>query len=605
MNPTSSGWPSIPKPPGAWRVRPNLEHYDDVRQDFRWEDAARQLEGLPGGRGINIAWETVDRHAHGAGRERTAIRWLGADGHRRDISYEELAAETNRFANVLGRLGVPPREPIFVLTGRIPELVVAGLGALKHRNVVCILDAHLSAEALRGRLALVRAGVLVITSALYQRVVAPIRERLSGLRHVIIVGAMQGAQSALGYGGLMADASTTFEIPPTSPEDPAAIQFTSGTTDAPRAVVHVHRAIVTQHATGTFALDFHDGDIVWCTADPNWAPGACYGVIAALSHGLTTVIDEKEVTAERAYEVLERERVTVWYTTPSAISTLIEAGPELPRLHNLSALRFACSVGERLHPRAVLWGLETFGIPIHDNWLQTETGAILIANFAATPIRPGSMGRPMPGIEAAVVTHSDGGVRLIEQPGLEGELAIRPGWPSMLRGFLDDAARYRSRFAGGWYLTGDLVRRDAEGYYWFIGRAGQAIASGERLLGASEIESAMMSHPLVAEAAVIAQPPKGDDQTAKAFLRLRPGAKTSDELAAELLRFARQQLGQSVVANLAFVNSLPRTRNGQVLHRLLRARELGLPAGDLSTLAERSSAGLPSRAEAMPPTPGR
>jgi acetyl-CoA synthetase len=343
--------------------------------------------------------------------------------------------------------------------------------------------------------------------------------------------------------------------------------------------------VVAHHATARFALDFHPDDVFWCTADPGWVTGTSYGIVAPLALGVSSIVDEAEFEPRRWYETLARERVSVWYTAPTAVRMLIKAGSALARERALPALRFVASVGEPLNPEAVRWGLDAFDLPIHDNWWQTETGGIMIANFAGLPIKPGSMGRPLPGIEAAIVRRSGDAIERMHEPESEGELALRPGWPSMFRAYLGEDERYRRCFAGGWYLTGDLARVDRDGYYWFVGRADDVIKSAGHLVGPFEVESALMAHPSVLEAGVIGKPDPIAGAVIKAFVALKPGVDASQELARELLGFARSKLGPAVAPKeIAFVAALPKTRSGKVLRRLLKARELGLPEGDLSTL---------------------
>jgi acetyl-CoA synthetase len=314
--------------------------------------------------------------------------------------------------------------------------------------------------------------------------------------------------------------------------------------------------------------------------------GTSYGIIAPLTHGVTSLVDEGDFDAERWYGILERERVTNWYTAPTAVRMLMRAGPELPRRFDLSRLRFVASVGEPLNPEAVVWGQEALGLPIHDNWWQTETGGIMIANFASQEIRPGSMGRPLPGIDAAIVQRGrDGSVSLVDEPDRVGELALRPGWPSMFRGYLHDDARYQKCFAGGWYLSGDLARRDRDGYFWFVGRADDVIKSSGHLIGPFEVESVLMEHPAVAEAGVIGKPDPVAMEVVKAFVSLKEGHEPGEALRRELLAFARSRLGAVVAPKeIEFQPDLPKTRSGKIMRRLLKARELGLPEGDTSTL---------------------
>jgi acetyl-CoA synthetase len=575
-------------PPTRSDVTPNLGDYGEARRGFSWQEARKDLEGLPGGRGLNIAHETVDRHAVGARGGHVALRFLRADGGTRSITYRELRALTNRFANVLRQLGLGKGERVFTLLGRAPELHVAVLGTLKNGSVCSPLFSAFGPEPIRARLTLGDARLLVTSAALYARKVEGLRADLPRVAHVLLTDVAPGAAPAgtQSLRELMDAASDEFDIPPTAPEDMALLHFTSGTTGKPKGAVHVHEAIVAHHATGRLALDLHPDDVFWCTADPGWVTGTSYGIVAPLSNGVTLIVDEEEFDAERWYRVLEEQKITVWYTAPTAVRMLMRAGPELPRKFDLSRLRLVASVGEPLNPEAVIWGQKVLGRPIHDNWWQTETGGIMIANFASQRIRPGSMGRPLPGIEAAIVRRrDDGSVEEIREPGVEGELALRPGWPSMFRGYLGDEARYSKCFAGGFYLTGDLARRDGDGYYWFVGRADDVIKSSGHLIGPFEVESALLEHPAVAEAGVIGKPDPLAYEIVKAFVSLKPGHEAGESLRRELLGFCRKRLGSAVAPReIAFLPSLPRTRSGKIMRRLLRARELGLPEGDTSTL---------------------
>lgn len=353
--------------------------------------------------------------------------------------------------------------------------------------------------------------------------------------------------------------------------------------------------MVAHYATGRYALDLHPDDIYWCTADPGWVTGTSYGIIAPLVHGVTVVVDEEELDIDRWYRILAEQHITIWYTAPTALRMLMKAGADRAAGHDLSALRFVASVGEPLHPEAVVWGQEVLGLPIHDNWWQTETGGIMISNYPSMPIRPGSMGRALPGIDAALIARDaqgkpiiqDGEAKLVTEPGTMGELALRPGWPSMFRGYLNEDERYRRCFAGGWYLTGDLARRDGDGYFWFVGRGDDVIKSSGHLIGPFEVESCLMEHPAVAEAGVIGVPDPVAGEVVKAFVELQRGQEPSEELRLAIIGFARKRLGAAVAPRvLEFTTDLPKTRSGKILRRLLKARELSLPEGDLSTLEQ-------------------
>jgi acetyl-CoA synthetase len=580
---------------GAASLAADLRDYERARRAFSWARAREALDGLPGGRGLNIAHESVDRHAAGPGASRVALRCHARSGEVRDLTYEELAALSGRFANVLRELGVRPGERVFAACGRIPELYVAALGALKAGAVFCPMFSAFGPEPLRQRMALGDAAVMVTTAALHAQKVAGLRDRLPTLRHVLVAGGpAEEAPGTHDLDALMARADERFEIGPTDPETPALLHFTSGTTGTPKGAVHVHAAAVAHHSTAASALDLGPDDVFWCTADPGWVTGTSYGIVAPLVHGVTSIVDEGDFEPERWYEILDRERVTVWYTAPTAVRMLMRAegdGGGPPRLPHL---RFVASVGEALNPEAVRWSLQALGLPIHDNWWQTETGAIMIANLAALPIKPGSMGVPLPGVEAAVLALDDegrpalrGGRAQVAGPGVEGELALRPGWPSMFRGYLGQEERYRACFAGGWYLSGDLAARDEDGYFWFVGRGDDVIKSAGHLIGPFEVESVLMEHPSVAEAGVVGVPDPVAGQVVKAYVALRPGERPSDRLARDIRGFARSRLGAAIAPKtVEFRGELPHTRSGKTMRRLLRARELGLPEGDVSTLED-------------------
>jgi acetyl-CoA synthetase len=568
------------------RVPPNMPDHAAACAGFRWEQALDQMARLPGG-GLNIVHEAVDRHVLAGLGTRDAIRWIGRNGTRRTFRYADLAAETNRFASALRQLGVAPGEGVFVLLGRLPELYVAVLGSLKAGCVVTPLFSAFGPEPIATRCEMGDARLLVTTPELYQRKIAGLRERLPGLKHVLLVGdGPAEGPGLLRWNECVERASPDFTTVATDEDSPSLLHFTSGTTGRPKGAMHVHGAVLAHWATGRFALDLHDEDIFWCTADPGWVTGTSYGIIAPLVCGVTNVVVEAEFDAATWYEVLERERVSVWYTAPTAIRMMMRLGTGPLQGRDLSALRFMASVGEPLNPEAVVWGLEAFGLPFHDNWWQTETGGIMVSNFAAMDIRPGSMGKPLPGITAAIVQRdAEGRVAVVDAPDTQGELALRAPWPSMMRGYLHEEERYRRCFAEGWYLTGDLARRDADGYYWFVGRADDVIKSSGHLIGPFEVESVLIEHPAVAEAGVIGIPDPTAGEVVKAFVALKPGFEPGEALGRELLGHARKRLGAAVAPkSIEFRSNLPKTRSGKIMRRLLKARELGLPEGDLSTL---------------------
>jgi acetyl-CoA synthetase len=578
---------TIKKDPNTWSVTPNLIDYRQTYRDFSWDQILREFDGLPGGKGINIAHEAVDRHANGPLRTKIALRWLGKDGEVVDYTYGDLKEQTNRFANVLRSFGIAKGDRVAVLAGRIPALYIAALGALKNVSVFCPLFSAFGPEPIYQRLFRGDAKILVTTKLQYKKKIVGIWDRLPALKTILISDSDEDLEeNVLSLPRVMQAASPEFTIPATDWEDMSCLHFTSGTTGMPKGAIHVHQAVMVHYMTGKYSLDMHPEDIFWCTADPGWVTGTSYGVIAPLLHGLTNIVDEAEFDAERWYTILQDQKVSIWYTAPTAIRRLMRLDIKPLEVYDLSHLRFSASVGEPLNPEAVVWGREVLNLIIHDNWWQTETGGIMISNYNSQDIRPGSMGYPLPGIEPAIVHRKDDGTIELEQnPSVEGELALKPGWPSMFRGYLHDEERYKKCFVGGWYITGDLAERDEDGYYWFIGRADDIIKTAGHMVGPFEVESALMEHPAVSEVGVIGKPDPVIGELVKAFVALKPGFDPCEELRIELQGFGRAKLGSAVAPKeIEFVDYLPKTRSGKIMRRLLKSRELGLPEGDVSTL---------------------
>ncbi|HVV69749.1 MAG TPA: acetate--CoA ligase [Gammaproteobacteria bacterium] len=567
---------------------PNLRNYTSS-SSFTWEKSLAELDGLPEEKGINIAHEAVDRHVlRGKGSD-IALRFIDKAERITEFSFQQLKDASNQFANVLKTLGIKKEERVFGLTNRTPELYITALGAWKNRNVFCPLFSAFGPEPIKARMLIGSAKVLITTAELYRKKILKIRAALPELQHVILIGQQkleEDFKDTLNFQDLLASASTDFTIEPTKPETMALLHFTSGTTGTPKGAIHVHQAVVAHYITGKIALDFHPTDIFWCTADPGWVTGTSYGIISPLTNGITSIVDEADFDAQRWYRILEMEKISVWYTAPTAIRMMMKMGTELVRQHRLPQLRFIASVGEPLNPEAVYWGMEAFNLPIHDNWWQTETGGIMIANYISMDIKPGSMGRPLPGIEAAIVKRlPNDKLQIIHEAGVKGELALKAGWPSMFRGYLHEEERYKKCFLEDYYLTGDLATCDEEGYFWFVGRADDIIKSSGHLIGPFEVESALMEHPAVAEAAVIGKPDPVALETVKAFIALNQGFQASEALKLEIIGFARKHLGAAIAPKeIDFLDSLPKTRSGKIMRRLLKARELGFPEGDTSTL---------------------
>ncbi|WP_321342014.1 acetate--CoA ligase [Breoghania sp.] len=558
-----------------------------VRATFTWNDARTMLSGLPEG-GLNIAYEAVDRHVvEGHGTDE-AIVWFGKDGSTRRFTYADLAAETSRFANLLGAHGLKPGDRVYGIAERVPELYVAALGTLKAGMVFSPLFSAFGPDPIRMRMEIGEANAVITTASIYRRKIAAWRNEIPSLKLVLIIGDV-APEDCVALGPAMAAASDQFHVARTRPDDPALIHFTSGTTGRPKGAVHVHEAVVMHACAGRFALELAPGRRYWCTADPGWVTGTSFGIISPLVNRVRMVIDEADFELDRWYSLLQNEKIEVWYTAPTAIRMMMRAGKEAAAPYDFSALQFMASVGEPLNPEAVVWGNEVFGRPFHDNWWQTETGGIMIANTKAMDVHPGSMGKPLPGIEAGIVEREGEGLRECA-PGEIGELALRPGWPSMMREYLHEPARYKKCFVDGWYLSGDLAMRDANGYFWFVGRADDLIKSSGHLIGPFEVESALIEHEAVAEAAVIGLPDETAGEVVKAYVVLNPGLEPSEELERDIRGLARKKLGPSVAPReVVFRKTLPKTRSGKIMRRLLKARELGLPEGDISTLESDES----------------
>lgn len=573
-----------------------------------WQTFRDRLAGLPGGEGVNIAYEAVDRHLDAGHGDDVAFRFLAKtdppDAPGTTYTYQRLSVETNRFAHALRSLAVWPGESVFCLAGRIPRLYVAVLGALKGQHVVCPLFSAFGPEPIEQRMTLGDAAVLVTTSALYRRKILPMRDELSA-RHYVLLDVDEQAdapEGTLAYGTLVDAQPTHFRIAPTDPEMPALVHFTSGTTGTPKGALHVHDAVSMHRATTEAVFGLRRGDTYWCTADPGWVTGTSYGIIGPLTVGATVVVDEAEIDAARWYHILDDQCVDVWYTAPTAIRMLMHAGPDAVGDADLSRVRHAFSVGEPLSAEAVRWGVDTLGLTFRDTWWQTETGATMIANTAADEVLPGSMGRPVCGVEATLLRTDEHGTPVRDAGGLVvpvadpdeiGMIALRAGWPSMFRTYLGNEERYRKAFDGEWYLAGDLARRSADGAFWFVGRADDVIKTAGHLIGPFEVESVLNEHPDVTGSGVYGIPDEVAGEVIHARVVLRRGVDPDEATMADVMAHARRRLGAAVAPReIVAVDSLPVTRSGKVMRRVLRARELGLPEGDLSTL-ERPEGGVP------------
>ncbi len=580
----ATDYAEIAKDVSALKLPPNLADYESLRSSWDWDELWAELD-TPDGL-VNQAHECIDRHAMGERANKLALIWQSQSLEVEEYTFADLKRETDRAANALRSVGIEKGDRVFFLSDRTPELYFGFFGALKLGALAAPLFSAFGPEPIAERVGRAEGKAMITTPKLLSKV-NEIRDNLPSLEHVIIMDGREEhelADTDISWSALIADASDEFEIEKTGPEDWSVMHFTSGTTGLPKGAAHVHNTVVSHYATGKYVMDFQEEDIYWCTADPGWVTGTSYGMFAPWSNGITQVIDEGGFGARRWYETITRFKVTIWYTAPTAIRLLMRSGASAAREHDLSSLRYVMSVGEPLNPEGVVWGLDAFDLPIHDNWWQTETGAIMIANYPSMPIRPGSMGRPFPGIHAAII--DDEGNEMTE-PMAEGQLAVRPGWPSMFRTYWNDQERYDSRFQQGWYLTGDKAKRDADGYFWFVGRDDDVINTAGHLVSPFEVESALIEHEAVAEAGVIGKPDDIAMEVVKAFVTLNDGVEETPQLMRELNRHCRARLGPAVAPReIQVIEVLPKTRSGKIMRRLLKARELGLPEGDTSTLED-------------------
>ncbi|MEB3206508.1 MAG: acetate--CoA ligase [Vampirovibrionales bacterium] len=565
----------------------------DTNHSNPWQDAENWL-GLPRANGVNQATICLDNHPAEV-MQREALRWLGQYGEREHYSFEELSRLSNQFANVLTQLGVQPSDRVFVFLERIPELYVSVFGALKVQAIVGPLFSAFGPEAILDRLADCEASIVITSPALKPRIDA-IRDQLPSLKYVLVVNRhaqtrMEQASSALRFDNdlsfeqRMDVASTTFTVPDTAADTKSVIHYTSGTTGKPKGAVHCHGAVVAQSATARVVLDLdRNRDLYWCTADPGWVTGTSYGIFGPWSLGVTQLVYEGGFSAQDWYQILQNEGVTVWYTAPTAIRMLMKAGDKLAKMFNFSTLRHLASVGEPLNPEAIAWGERIFlGKQFHDTWWQTETGAMQIVNRPGLSIKPGAMGKPFPGVEAAILDDRHQPV----PPKTEGHLVLKPSAPSFFLEYWRRPDVTASKFKAGWYFTGDRAWQDEEGYFWFVGRDDDVINTAGHLVGPFEVESALIEHPAVAEAAVIGKPNPERLEIVKAFVSLKTGYEASDSLCKDIQQFVRSRLAaHAYPREIDFLPSLPKTRSGKLMRRLLKARELGLPEGDTSTLED-------------------
>lgn len=558
----------------------NMMDYEEASRTFDWADVEKRFSWHESGK-VNLAYEAIDRHATSGRGDHIALHYSDAV-RSESYTFEQLRQESNRAANMLRQLGIGKGDRVFIFMPRTPELYFTLLGIIKIGAVAGPLFEAFMETAVRDRLADSGAIAIITTPKLVERVPSA---DLPELQHVILVGEAEEITAPyIDFAQEMSKASTEAEVEWVDLDDGLILHYTSGSTGKPKGVYHVHRAMIQQEYTGRIVLDLQADDVYWCTADPGWVTGTSYGIFAPWLNGVTNIVRGGRFSPQDWYETIGRYQVTVWYSAPTAFRMLMGAGDEVVQQYDLSSLRHVLSVGEPLNPEVIRWGYRVYGQRIHDTWWMTETGAQLICNYPRMDIRPGSMGRPIPGVEAAIIDDAGN----ILPPLRMGNLAIKTPWPSMMYKIWNNPAKFEEYTRiPGWYISGDSAYMDEDGYFWFQGRIDDVInTSGERV-GPFEVESKLVEHPAVAEAGVIGKPDPVRGEVIKAFISLREGYTATEELKQEITRFVKEGLSaHAAPREIEFKDKLPKTRSGKIMRRVLKAWELELPTGDLSTIED-------------------
>jgi acetyl-CoA synthetase len=563
----------------------NIGSYDERRKDFDWRQARAELayDEAPT---KNIAYFLAERNCELGRGDKVALIWEnGAGDETRRFTFDELRRYSNAYAALLRRLGLEPGERVCIFMDKIPDLYFSFVGILKAGAIAQPLFSAFREDSLLTRLENAETTAVLTMKKLAGRV-RRIRDKLPALKHIVIVdaGDTEPREGETHFDLYAGEPVEEFDIYPADEETPSVLHYTSGTTGAPKGALHVHGSLISQYITAKWVLDVREDDVYWCTADPGWVTGTSYGIIGPWALGATQLVLEIGFMPERWYAAIEKYKVTVWYSAPTAIRLLMKEGADVVKRYDLSSLRHLVSVGEPLNPEAVIWSEEVYGLPFHDSFWQTETGSIVISNYPGMRIKPGSMGKPFPGMEAAVLNP-----KTFEpvKTGTVGLIALRPGWPAMFRQYWRNPEVYQSKFEDGWYICGDRATVDEDGYYWFVGRDDDVINTGGHLVGPFEIESALLEHPAVAESAAVGKPDPVNLEVVKAFVALKPGYEPSDRMKLDIINFVRKKLSPlAMPQEIEFMESMPKTRSGKIMRRLLKARETGEEIGDTSTLED-------------------
>jgi acetyl-CoA synthetase len=562
----------------------NMRPYEEEIKDFSWDISEQEL-GYKKGDKINIGEICTDRICRLGKAGKTALIWEDHQGNVKRYTFNDIRILTNTIANYLKSLRIKPGDRVCLFMDKVPELYLGFLGILKLGAIAQPLYSAFGSESLYTRLDDAKT-TAIMTQKKHLPKVRNIMKDMPYLKYVIIVDYDDSKplrEKEYSFHMEKEEKIESFDIFPSYAETPSVLHYTSGTTGKPKGAQHVHYSVISQYITAKYVLDLKDEDIYWCTADPGWVTGTSYGIIGAWANGVTQCVLDSGFTAENWYRFIEKNKITMWYSAPTAIRALMKEGNEIIKNFDLSSLRHLCSIGEPLNAEAVIWSKEVFGLEFHDTFWQTETGSIVISNFPGMKIKPGSMGKPFPGMETTVVdlkTHLP-----IERKGIVGIIAVKPGWPAMFRTYWNNEPTYKNKFQNGWYLCGDRASIDEEGYYWFVGRDDDVINTAGHLVGPFEIESALLEHPSVAESAVVGKPDPLNMEVVKAFIALKAGYEPTKMQELEIMNFVRKKLSPlAMPQEIEFVDKLPKTRSGKIMRRVLRAKEWGEGLGDLSTL---------------------
>ncbi len=538
------------------RLEPNLQNYTAFHNSFQWPKPTEKMN----------AAEYVFKNNAVTNKNKNALLWEATSGKGRTFSYVEIESLTNKFAHLLQNRGLEKGDRVFFFLPRVPEVYYGFLGAIKAGAIAGTLFAAFGKQALLERLENSGTRILVTNNELKSRV-EEIRPKLPRLETIINI-------DNPAYKNELNSQKAEFKAVLMNPIDPAVMLYTSATGNTPVCgIVLPHQSIICQKKTAAWVLDLHPNDIYWCTADPGWVTGIAYGIFGAWANGVTSAVLEGRFDTHKWFSFLEDNKVNVWYTAPTALRMLKEEIKEPKKDYNLSKLRHICSVGEALEPALIKWSNEKIGLPIYDTYWQTETGSIMLANYRSLKIKPGSMGKAVPGQKAAII--DENGAEL--KPESEGDLAFKAGWPSQMTTVWKNQKRYQSYFRKGannqWFVTGDRAYYDKDGYFFYIGRADDVIKTAGERVGPFEVESALAEHPNIIEAAVIGVPHKIRGEIIKAFVILNNTDEIRDKKTykEDIKQFVKKQLaGHAYPREIEFVDSLPKNPSGKIVRRKLK-----------------------------------